>query len=115
MRKMMFLALMLSAMAIGSASANDVERRPAGVMFGVRDNGAFLAVNVGNPGSHKPYGEYRGERDNNKKGARKGNCRKHNNKKKGHKSCNHPKDHHPKPHAGFHKTHRPGTPPPHRR
>ena len=34
----MFLALVLSVMAVGSASANDGDRRPAGVSFGLGGN-----------------------------------------------------------------------------
>lgn len=42
----MFLALVLSVMAVGSASANDGDRRPAGVSFGLGGNNGFVVVDV---------------------------------------------------------------------
>lgn len=125
MRKMMFLALMLSAMAIGSVSANDAERRPAGAMFGIGNGGAFVAINVGGPSGpgHHHHGEYRGGAPGHCDGRyHRGDCpscNKHakkieNCKKcKPHKRCDyHKRDHNGRPHPGYHKPHRPGTPPP---
>ena len=125
MRKMMFLTLMLSAMAIGSVSANDAERRPAGAMFGIGNGGAFVAINVGGPSGpgHHYHGEYRGgapghcddryHRGNcpscNKHAKKIENCKKC----KPHKRCDyHKRDHNGRPHPGYHKPHRPGTTPP---
>lgn len=129
MRKIMFLALMLSAMAIGSVSANDGERRPAGAMFGFGNGGGFVAVNIGNPGPGRP-GEYRGGCPECRDGKyHKGECRsceKHAKKirdckkcKNG-KRCDYHKGNHGRPHPGpgghphpgYGKPHRPGTPPP---
>jgi hypothetical protein len=111
MKKMMFLALLLSVMAVGAASANDASRRPSGVAFGFGDNGAFVAVNIDKPAGHKPpVGEYRG------KGKFGKECHKLNpNKRVGKRggkrdvcNCHGCHKHHPK----FNKPHRPGTPPP---
>lgn len=125
MKKIMFLALMLSVMAVASASANDSARRPSGAMFGIGNGGAFVAINVGDPSGpgHHHHGEYRGGAPGHCDGRyHRGNCpscNKHakkieNCKKcKPHKRCDyHKRDHNGRPHPGYHKPHRPGTPPP---
>ena len=117
----MFLTLMLSAMAVASASANDSARRPSGAMFG--NSGGFVAVNIGNPAGPDRPGEYRGgapghcddryHRGNcpscNKHAKKIENCKKC----KPHKRCDyHKRAHNGRPHPGYHKPHRPGTTPP---
>ena len=115
MRKMMFLALVLSAMAIGSVSANDGNRRPGGAMFGVGGKDGFVMVSVGGPRAPHHPEAFRGGCDCDKK-CRKGNHRgcKHNDKrdkraKKGGKP-HHPSMHRPGPHNPM--PHRPGMPVP---
>lgn len=111
MKKMIFLALMLSVMAVGAASANDAARRPSGVAFGFGDNGAFVAVNLDKPAGHKPPVDRHPD-----KGKFDKKCHKHNsNKRVGKRDpkppvCNCHHGH--KPHPGHGKPHRPGTPPP---
>ena len=122
MKKIMFLALMLSVMAVASASANDSARRPSGAMFGVGNGGAFVAINVGKPSGPGFHGEYRGEcpghhGDKYHKGECR-SCEKHAKKIreckrcKGNKRCDYHKGHGGRPAPGFGAPHRPGTPPP---
>lgn len=111
MRKIMFLAVVLSAIAIGSASANDGDRRPNGVVFGVGGNGGYVAVSVGGPEGPRHHREYRGECDrHNYKRVRRDNHRGCDHGKrwdKRHKRCN--KGHH---HGAYHpRPHRPGMHP----
>ena len=125
MRKMMFLALMLSAMAVASASANDSARRPSGAMFGIGNGGAFVAINVGGPSGpgHHHHGEYRGGCPGHHSDHKyhKGECRscekyakkiRECKRCKGNKRCDYHKGHGGRPHPGFGNPHRPGTPPP---
>ncbi len=95
----MFLALMLSAMAIGSASANDVERRPAGFMFGMGGDDGFVVVNVVAPRAPHHPAEFRGGCDCDKK-HRKGDKRgdKCNGKRADKKVKRDDKPHHPSMH-----------------
>ncbi len=123
MKKIMFLALMLSVMAVASASANDSARRPSGAMFGIGNGRAFVAINVGGPSGNHHHGEYRGGCPGHHADHKyhKGECRsceKHAKKIreckrcKGNKRCDYHKGHGGRPHPGFGNPHRPGTPPP---
>ena len=49
MKKMMFLALALSVMAMGSVSASDLDRKPGGLVVGFNGNGGFVKVEMGAP------------------------------------------------------------------
>ena len=46
---MMFLALALSVMAMGSVSASDADRKPGGFVVGFNGSGGFVKVEMGAP------------------------------------------------------------------
>ena len=46
---MMFLALALSVMAMGSVSASDADRKPGSFVVGFNGNGGFVKVEMGAP------------------------------------------------------------------
>ena len=46
MKKMMFLALVLSVMAMGSVSANDAARKPGSFVVGFNGDGGFVKVDM---------------------------------------------------------------------
>lgn len=116
MKKIMFLALMLSVMTLGTASANDADRRPNNsAMFAIGGNRGFVAMNIGNaPGR---LGDYRRDapcchndreckrecRCDDKHGKRGRECMKCDDRRGKH---HHHKRGYGRPHPSFHKHHR---------
>ena len=116
MKKIMFLTLVLSFVAMGSASAVENERLPLGLHFGVGGDNGFVMVSVGDRDHGPKY--HKGHRPKDRECCNPRH-HKHNHKHHGHKHHGHK---HYKPN-GKHKDYGPGhhgrpgrpTPPPRRR
>lgn len=130
MRKIMFLALVLSAVAVGSASANDGARRPAGISFGIGGDNGFVVVDVRAPHDNgrgcgdfalecRPHGKGDCHHGRDRRGPRPPKPRPHGKPHPHGKHHDHHHGHHGgKPHGNPHgghggdRPHGPGMPPP---
>ena len=127
MRKIMFLALVLSVVAVGSASANDGARRPAGISFGIGGDNGFVVVDVRAPRDNgrgcgycafecRPHGKGDCHHGRDRRGPRPPKPRPHGHPHGKHHDHggHHGGKHHGGPHGshGDDRPHGPGMPPP---
>ena len=127
MRKIMFLALVLSVVAVGSASADDGLRRPAGISFGIGGDNGFVVVDVRAPRDNgrgcgycafecRPHGKGDCHHGRDRRGPRPPKPRPHGHPHGKHHDHggHHGGKHHGGPHGshGDDRPHGPGMPPP---
>ena len=123
----MFLALVLSVVAVGSASADDGLRRPAGISFGIGGDNGFVVVDVRAPRDNgrgcgycafecRPHGKGDCHHGRDRRGPRPPKPRPHGHPHGKHHDHggHHGGKHHGGPHGshGDDRPHGPGMPPP---